>query len=232
MLEIATSGCNFSRKLILSNAQSMRLWTNRSAYLRRIIEELSEGLKMSKLILGCLIVFGIFGTKNAVAEGELLDYTVRKLNADASVNLAQEYKGKVLLVVNTASKCGFTGQYEGLEALHAKYSDQGFAVLGFPSLDFGGQEYRDESAVADFCRTTYGVQFPMFATARVKGDSADPFWKHLIAESGTSPKWNFYKYLIGRDGKVINSYASFTGPESSSVVRQIEKALAVDTPAS
>ena len=178
------------------------------------------------LIAGWMIVFGIFGVKQAVAEGELLDYTVRKLNEDVSVNLAQEYKGKVLLVVNTASKCGFTGQYEGLEALQAKYADQGFAVLGFPSADFGNQEFREESAVADFCRTTYGVQFPMFAKARVKGDSADPFWKHLIAESGTSPKWNFYKYLIGRDGKVINSYASFTGPESGTVVKQIEAALA------
>lgn len=188
---------------------------------------------MRKLVVGCLMVFGLFGTKYSVAEGQdLLDYTVRKLNEDGSVNLAQEYKGKVLLVVNTASKCGFTGQYEGLEALHAKYSEQGFAVLGFPSADFGNQEFREEQAVADFCRTTYGVQFPMFAKAHVTGDSADPFWKHLIAQSGTSPKWNFYKYLIGRDGKVINSYASFTGPESSTIVKQLEAALAQEAPKS
>jgi len=188
---------------------------------------------MRNLLVGLLMVFGLFGTKYTVAEdSDLLDYTVRKLNDDTSVNLSQAYKGQVLLVVNTASKCGFTGQYEGLEALHAQYSSQGFAVLGFPSADFGNQEFRDEQAVADFCRTTYGVQFPMFAKARVSGDSADPFWRHLIAESGTAPKWNFYKYLIGRDGKVINSYASFTGPQSSTIVKQIEAALAAEVPTS
>lgn len=188
---------------------------------------------MRKLLLGWVIVFGLFSTKYTLAEGrELLDYSVRKLNDDSSVNLAQEYKGKVLLVVNTASKCAFTGQYEGLEELHAKYKDQGFAVLGFPSGDFGGQEFTEEKAVQDFCRTTYGVKFPMFAKSHVRGDSADPFWRHLIAESGSSPKWNFHKYLIGRDGKVVDSFASFTGPDSSSLIKQLEQALSSEAPAS
>jgi len=188
---------------------------------------------MRKWLLGWFIVLGLFSTKHAVAEGQaLLDYSVRKLNEDTSVNLAQEYKGKVLLVVNTASKCAFTGQYEGLEALHSKYQDQGFAVLGFPSGDFGGQEFSQEEAVQDFCRTTYGVKFPMFAKSHVRGESADPFWKHLIEQSGSAPKWNFHKYLIGRDGRVIDNFASFTGPNSSSLIKRLEEALSAETPAS
>jgi len=177
------------------------------------------------------MLFGLFGAKPALAScGELLNHDVRMLNDDTQVNLCEAYKGKVLLVVNTASKCGFTGQYEGLEALQARYKDQGFAVLGFPSGDFGGQEFRDEQGIQDFCRTTYGVQFPMFEKTHVTGTAASPFWKQLIAESGTSPKWNFYKYLIGRDGKVINSYVSFTGPESDNIVKPIEAALAAEMP--
>lgn len=183
---------------------------------------------MRQLMIGGLMLFSLFSSQYAVAEGkELLDYTVRKLNDETSVNLAEAYKGKVLLVVNTASKCAFTGQYEELEALHAKYQDQGFAVLGFPSADFGNQEFREEGQVQDFCRTTYGVKFPMFAKAHVIGEAVDPFWKHLISASGTTPKWNFYKYLIGRDGQIIDSYASITSPDSSSVIKRLEAALAV-----
>lgn len=186
---------------------------------------------MQKALLGCLMIFGLFGAKHAAAScGDLLDHDVRQLNDDSSVNLCEAYKGKVLLVVNTASKCGFTGQYEGLEALHARYKDQGFAVLGFPSGDFGGQEFREEQGIQEFCRTTYGVQFPMFEKTHVTGSAATPFWKQLVAESGTSPKWNFYKYLIGRDGKVISSYVSFTAPESDNIVKRVEAALAVELP--
>ena len=188
---------------------------------------------MRRLVVGCLMMAGFMSANQVAAQGQsLLDYTVRKLNDDTTINLGQEYSGKVLLVVNTASKCAFTGQYKGLEALHAKYKDQGFAVLGFPSGDFGNQEYREEGQVQDFCRTTYGVKFPMFAKSHVRGESADPFWKHLISESGTSPKWNFYKYLIGRDGQVIDSFASYTGPESSGIINQVEAALATELPSS
>lgn len=175
------------------------------------------------------MLIGLFSDQSLAANcPELLDFSVRKLNQQESVNLCEAYGGDVLLVVNTASKCAFTGQYEGLEALHERYQNQGFSVLGFPSGDFGGQEFRDEQGIADFCRTTYGVGFPMFEKSHVKGSAASPFWKQLVSASGTSPKWNFYKYLIGRDGRVINSYASFTGPDSKTIIADIEEALAQD----
>lgn len=177
------------------------------------------------------ILLGVFGSGSSAVQAactDLLDFEVTKLADDTRVNLCSEYSGQVLLVVNTASKCAFTKQYEGLEALYARYRDQGFAVLGFPSNDFGGQEPGSDEQIQSFCRTTYGVEFPMFTKTRVKGSDADPFWRNLVAVSGTSPKWNFYKYLIGRDGQVIDTFSSMTSPESSSLVRQIEQALLVE----
>ena len=135
-----------------------------------------------------------------------------------------QYAGKVVLVVNTASYCGFTPQYKGLEALYARYKDQGLVVLGFPSNDFA-QEKGSNKEIADFCENTFGVKFPMFAASSVKGDKANPFFKHLIAQGATAPKWNFYKYLIGRDGKLIDSYSSMTTPDSRSLLADIEKSL-------
>jgi len=112
--------------------------------------------------------------------------------------------------------------------MHAKYKDQGFAVLGFPSGDFANQEYREEGQIREFCRLTYGVKFPMFEKSVVRGDQASPLWADLIAATGTSPKWNFYKYLIGRDGKVINVYSSVTSPENKGFIATVEKAIAVE----
>ncbi|TCK09583.1 glutathione peroxidase [Marinobacterium mangrovicola] len=174
--------------------------------------------------LSLLLGFAVAG--QAQEAMDLLDFDQRKLADDTEVNLSSEYSGQVLLVVNTASRCAFTKQYDGLEALYAEYKDQGFAVLGFPSNDFGGQEPGTEDQIQDFCRTTYGVEFPMFSKSRVKGADADPFWKNLVAVSGTSPKWNFYKYLIGRDGKIIDTYSSMTSPDSGRLQADIEKALA------
>ena len=153
----------------------------------------------------------------------LLNHTVERLQDEKPQSLCQ-YSGKVLLVVNTASFCGFTSQYKGLEALHAKYKDQGFAVLGFPSNDFS-QETGSNKQIADFCENTFGVKFPMFTKTQVTGDGASPLYKQLIAESGQKPRWNFYKYLIGRDGKLVDSYGSVTGPDSKSLVSAIEKSL-------
>ncbi len=154
----------------------------------------------------------------------LLSHTFPRLQDEAPQNLCQ-YQGKVILVVNTASYCGFTSQYDGLEKLYAKYKDQGLVVLGFPSNDFGQQEPGSNKEIADFCKNTYDVKFPMFAKSSVSGSSANPLFKMLIAKTGTTPKWNFYKYLIDRNGNVVDSYNSMTKPTSESIVNAIEKLL-------
>lgn len=162
----------------------------------------------------------------ALAEGKgLLDYSYRPLAGKTPVHLATAYRGQVLLVVNTASKCGFTPQFEALEALHARYRDKGFAVLGFPSGDFMNQEFDQEKQIQDFCTLTYGVKFPMFQKVHVVGDAATPLYKALDAATGEVPKWNFHKYLIGRDGTVVASFGSRTKPDAPEVVAAIEAAL-------
>jgi glutathione peroxidase len=154
----------------------------------------------------------------------LLNQSFPRLQDEKPQSLCQ-YSGKVLLVVNTASYCGFTTQYKGLEALYAKYKDRGLVVLGFPSNDFGQQEPGSGKQIAEFCTSTYGVKFPMFAKSQVRGDGANPFYAQLIAATGTTPKWNFYKYLVGRDGKALQSYSSMTSPDDGDLVSDIERAL-------
>jgi glutathione peroxidase len=154
----------------------------------------------------------------------LLSHSFPRLQDEAPQNLCQ-YQGKVILIVNTASFCGFTSQYEGLEKLYAKYKDQGFVVLGFPSNDFGQQEPGSNKEIADFCKNTYDVKFPMFSKSAVSGNNPNPLFKMLIAKTGTTPKWNFYKYLIDRNGNVIDSFGSLTKPSSNSITSQIEKLL-------
>ncbi|MFC3549623.1 glutathione peroxidase [Lysobacter cavernae] len=161
----------------------------------------------------------------AAATGGLLDRSYRPLAGKTPVNLTTTYGGDVLLVVNTASKCGFTPQFEALEALHAKYKGRGFAVLGFPSGDFKAQEFEDEAQIQQFCTLTYGVKFPMFEKVHVIGDQATPLYKDLAKSAGEAPKWNFHKYLIGRDGRLIASYGSKVTPDDPTVVAAIEKAL-------
>ncbi len=138
--------------------------------------------------------------------GSLLDLDYRPLAGKETVNLQRLYGGKVLLVVNTASKCGFTPQYEGLEALHQKLSPLGFAVLGFPSNDFKGQEPGDEQQIQEFCTLTYGVKFPMFQKVHVKGNEVTPLYQRLTRTTGVAPGWNFHKYLIARDGHVVAQF--------------------------
>ena len=161
----------------------------------------------------------------AVAATGLLDHSFRPLAGKQTVNLRQSYGGDVLLVVNTASKCGFTPQFEALEGLHAKYKPKGFAVLGFPSGDFREQEFTDEKEIAEFCTLTYGVKFPMFQKVHVIGDEATPLYKQLAAASGQAPKWNFHKYLIGRDGQTVRSYPSALDPQNPAFLKDIEKFL-------
>jgi glutathione peroxidase len=128
--------------------------------------------------------------------------------------------------VNTASYCGFTSQYEGLEKIYSKYASKGFVVIGFPSNDFGQQEPGSNKEIADFCKNTYDVKFPMMSKTVVSGSKANPLFKMLIEKTSTSPKWNFYKYLIDREGNVINSYSSMVKPDSKSITSEIEKLLA------
>jgi len=156
---------------------------------------------------------------------QALDFEKRRLAGDEVVNLCSAYKGKVVLIVNTASKCAFTGQYEGLETLYRRYKDRGFVVLGFPSNDFGNQEPGTETQIQSFCRLTYSVEFPMFEKVSVKKGSADPLFEYLAEQAGAYPKWNFYKYLIDRDGKVVDYFTSITAPESGKVVSAIERLL-------
>ena len=155
----------------------------------------------------------------------LLDKTFPRLQDEKPQSLCQ-YAGKVLLVVNTASYCGFTSQYKGLEALYAKYKGRGLVVLGFPSNDFGNQEPGSAKQIAEFCENTFGVKFPMFAKSTVKGEGANPLYAELIRQSGTTPKWNFYKYVVSRDGRSVTAYSSMTAPDDADLVREIEQRLA------
>lgn len=155
----------------------------------------------------------------------ILHQNFKRLQDEAPQDLCQ-YAGKVVLVVNTASYCGFTSQYQGLEKLYAKYGKQGLVVLGFPSNDFGKQEPGSSKEIADFCFNTYGVKFPMFAKSSVKGADANPLHASLIKQTGKEPKWNFTKYLIDRNGKVIEYFPSKVEPEDKALVSKIEAALA------
>lgn len=136
-----------------------------------------------------------------------------------------EYAGKVVLVVNTASQCGYTPQYEGLEALHRKYRDRGLVVLGFPSNDFGGQEPGSNQEIAAFCVNQYAIDFPMFAKTRVRGREANPLFAELARATGAEPRWNFHKYLVARDGKRVQSFDTRVAPGDPKLVGAIEKLL-------
>ena len=137
-----------------------------------------------------------------------------------------DYAGKVVLVVNTASYCGYTPQYKGLQALDARYRARGLVILGFPSNDFGGQEPGSNQEIAQFCRLTYGVQFPMFEKSSVTKVSANPLFASLSASTGVTPQWNFYKYLVDRNGVAVAGYGSRTTPDDREFVREIERLLA------
>jgi glutathione peroxidase len=154
----------------------------------------------------------------------LLAHTFPKLQDESPQDLCQ-YKGKVVLAVNTASYCGFTPQYEGLEKLHERYAARGLVILGFPSGDFGNQEKAKNKEIAEFCFNTYGVKFPMFAKTSVRGDKANPFFAALAGATGQPPKWNFHKYLIDRQGRAVKAFPSQVEPLDSRLTREIEAAL-------
>ena len=161
-----------------------------------------------------------------VACSDLLDTEFRPLAGKEKATLCSRFEGQVLLVVNTASKCGFTPQYEQLEALHAKYSSRGFAVLGFPSNDFLWQEPGTEAEIREFCTLTYGVQFPMFEKSSVTKVGENPLFASLSASTGVVPKWNFFKYVVDRNGQGVAGFPSRTTPNDPELVRTIERLLA------
>jgi glutathione peroxidase len=154
----------------------------------------------------------------------LLDHTFSKLQDGKPMPLCQ-YQGKVILVVNTASYCGFTSQYDGLEKLNERLKDKGLVVLGFPSNEFGEQEPGSNKEIADFCRLTYGVLFPMVGKTSVKGKGANPFYKQLAEITGSTPQWNFHKYLINRDGSKVVAFESQVTPEDKALLNKIDEFL-------
>ena len=167
------------------------------------------------------------GVVPAAAAGEcppLLNHTFASLQDGKPMPLCQ-YAGKVILVVNTASYCGFTSQYDGLEKLYARLKDKGLVVLGFPSNDFGEQEPGSDKEIADFCRLTYGVEFPMLGKTTVKGPEANAFYRQLGEMTGSRPKWNFHKYLISRDATRVVAFGSTTRPDDKELLRNIDEFL-------
>ena len=181
-------------------------------------------------LLKILALIGFALVAPLQAKTSLLDQNFRPLAGKTPVNLQKTYGGQVLLVVNTASKCGFTPQYDGLEALHNKLKGRGFAVLGFPSNDFRGQEPGSEKEIKEFCRLTYGVKFPMFEKTSVVGEQASPFYKSLTESTGVAPGWNFHKYLIDRNGNVVASFGSRVKPDDAEMLGKIEVLLAQPKP--
>ncbi len=177
--------------------------------------------------LGMLAVTPAWAQATAPACPALLQHTLLRLQDDKPQPLCQ-YAGKVLLFVNTASYCGFTPQYEGLEALHARYAARGLVVMGLPSNDFGQQEPGDAKQIGELCFNTYGVKFPMFAKTVVRGAGAHPLYVALAKATGQAPRWNFHKYLVNRQGQPVASFASDVAPGSAAVVAAIEKALAAN----
>jgi len=153
-------------------------------------------------------------------------FDLQAASLDGNVQPLAEYRGKVLLVANTASQCGFTPQYAGLEQIWRDYGDRGLVVLGFPSNDFGRQEPGSAEEIREFCDTKFHVTFPMFDKVKTKGEGQSPVFAFLTAKH-PKPRWNFYKYLVGRDGQVIDYFVSVTAPESKRVRKRIEAALGV-----
>lgn len=180
-----------------------------------------------KLMAAAVLLLGALGAQAAGCPA-LLDRSMPRLQDEKPQSLCQ-YSGKVVVVVNTASYCGFTSQYKGLEALYARYRDRGLVVLGFPSNDFGSQEPGSNQEIASFCASTFGVKFPMFTKTRVSssaGADVNPLYVELRRITGSAPRWNFHKYVIAKDGTTVESYSALTAPDDKSFVDGIEKLLA------
>jgi len=179
---------------------------------------------MKKILILFIIMFSFFTKGNAQYEQLATDFSFKDINGN-SIELAN-YKEKVIVVVNVASRCGFTNQYEGLQKLWTKYSDKGLVVIGIPSNNFR-QEPGSNKEIKEFCETTFGIDFPISEKLNVLGTNAHPFfiWAKKNYGSGAVPKWNFHKIIIGKNGKVANTFASITKPSSKKFISLIEEEL-------
>lgn len=180
---------------------------------------------MKVIFAGLALAVLVLHPLPALACSDLLSAEFRTLAGKAKERLCDRFEGQVLLVVNTASKCGLTPQYEGLEALHQRLKDRGFSVVGFPSNDFMNQEPGTEQEIQEFCTLTYGVKFPMYEKVSVTGEAADPFYRALATATGEAPAWNFHKYVIDRSGNVVASFGSRTKPDDPAMLERIEDLL-------
>ncbi len=180
-----------------------------------------------KLIMVLTLFIPVY-TAHANTCSNLLDFNVRTLNEKTQLKLCEEYQGKVILIVNTASRCAYTDQYDSLEKLYSQYKEQGLVVLGFPSNDFGQQEPGNETQIKEFCRLTYGVEFPMFEKTHAGKSNAHPMFQALANAAGRYPSWNFHKYLIARNGELVKDYASSIDPLNKNLVKEIRAQLKVD----
>lgn len=179
-----------------------------------------------RFALTAMLTVPLAATAAPAACPDLLQRQFPRLQDEKPQPLCQ-YAGKVVLVVNTASFCGYTSQYKSLEALSTRYGEKGLVVLGFPSGDFGNQEYGSNQEIAAFCENTFNVKFPMFSKSVVKAGQKDvnPLFADLTARTGQSPKWNFHKYLISRSGNQVQSFGSKVDPESAEFIQALEKML-------
>ena len=166
----------------------------------------------------------LFSTKSMSSDKSFHDFSIESISG-GDISLS-DYKNKVVLLVNTASQCGFTPQYAGLQKIYDRYKDDGFVVLGVPSDDFN-QELSSDDDVKKFCEIRYGVNFPLTSIQKIKGDSAHPLYKWISGNTSVigQPRWNFHKYLISKDGQVINWFSSMTSPTSDGLLKQVEQAL-------
>ena len=183
---------------------------------------------MSKSKIGIfilLIMFSFLNKSHADKSKKLYDIKINSINGD-EIELV-EYKGKTLLIVNVASKCGFTKQYNDLQTLYENYNKKGLVVIGIPSNQFGGQEPESEKQIKKFCETNFNITFPMMSKYDVKGQNAHPLYLWAINSYGKStvPKWNFHKILINKEGNIVDVFASFTNPTSKKIIKKIEKIL-------
>ena len=166
----------------------------------------------------------LLATAMTLQAGSIYDYSMKTI--DGGTTPLSKYKGEVVLLVNVASKCGFTPQYSALESTYRKYKDQGFVILGFPANNFGAQEPGSDAEIKTFCTRTYQVDFPMFSKVSVKGADQAPLYQYLTAQTGGDIQWNFTKILVGKDGKILKRFDSSVTPDSPEVTAAIEKALA------